>query len=100
MKLSQFFAKLMVRLFFILILAAGIGLWQDDDKLKHAGYINLYQWQIIYPLLLIGGFIGLLITVSIKKYKNAELNWLLVVNTLMLIIYAMAVYFKVSPPTP
>ena len=98
MKLSKFFAKLMVRLFFIMILAAGVGVWQGGDKLKHLGYINLFQWQMIYPLLLIGGFIGLLIAASIKKYNNIELNWLLVVNTLMLIIYAMAIFFKVSTP--
>jgi hypothetical protein len=96
MKLSKFFAKLMVRMFFILILAAGVGIWQGGDKLKHLGYINLLQWRMIFPALLIGGFIGLLLAASIKKYNNMELNWLLVVNTLMLIIYAMAIFMKVA----
>jgi hypothetical protein len=96
MKLSKFFAKLMVRMFFILILAAGVGIWQGSDKLKHLGYINLLQWRMIFPALLIGGFIGLLLAASIKKYNNMELNWLLVVNTLMLIIYAMAIFMKVA----
>ncbi|MFD1255686.1 hypothetical protein ACFQ3S_02655 [Mucilaginibacter terrae] len=98
MKLSKFFAKLMVRMFFILILAAGVGVWQGGDKLKHLGYINLFQWRMIFPALLISGFIGLLLTASIKKYNNMELNWLLVVNTLMLIIYAMAIFMKIAYP--
>jgi uncharacterized transporter YbjL len=96
MKLSKFFAKLMVRMFFILILAAGVGIWQGGDKLKHLGYINLLQWRMIFPALLISGFIALVIAASIKKYNNMELNWLLVVNTLMLIIYAMAIFMKVA----
>jgi hypothetical protein len=96
MKLSKFFAKLMVRIFFILILAAGVGVWQGGDKLKHLGYINLLQWRMIFPALLIGGFIALVLAASIKKYNNMELNWLLVVNTLMLIIYAMAIFMKVA----
>jgi hypothetical protein len=99
MKLSKFFAKLMTRLFFILILAAGVGVWQGGDRLKNLGYINLLQWRMIYPLLLICGFIGLVIAASIKKYNNVELNWLLVVNTLMLIIYGMAIFIRIAYPT-
>jgi hypothetical protein len=98
MKLSKFFAKLMVRLFFILILAAGLGIWQGGDKLKHLGYINLFQWRMIFPVLLIAGFVGFFITCSIKKFNNIELNWLLVVNTIMLIIYAMAIFIKIAYP--
>ena len=98
MKLSKFFAKLMVRLFFILILAAGVGVWQAGDKLKRMGTINLLQWRMIFPALLISGFIGFLLAASIKKYNNMELNWLLVVNSIMLIIYAMAIFMKIAYP--
>jgi cation transport ATPase len=102
MKTSKIIAKLLVRLVFILILIAAIWITQNNDKLKGLGYIKLNQWALIYPVLLIAGFIGFLIASAVKKYNNMELNLLLIVNTVMLIIYAMAVFFRISagPPTP
>jgi hypothetical protein len=42
-----------------------------------------------------GGFIGLLVTCTIKKYKVVDLNWLLVVNTLVLIAYVAAIFIRI-----
>jgi cation transport ATPase len=101
MKTSKIIAKLLVRLVFILILAAAVWLTQNNDKLKGLGYVQLNQWTIIYPVLLIAGFIGLLITASVKKYNSMDINLLLIVNTVMLLIYAMAVFFRIAyTPAP
>jgi hypothetical protein len=96
MKLSKFFAKLMLRLVFILLLAAAVGVTQNQGKLQQLGSINLLQWQLIFPVLLMAGFVGLLITCALKKFNVIDLNWLLVVNSLMLIIYGMAVFIKIA----
>lgn len=96
MKTSKIIAKLLVRLVFILILAAAVWLTQNNDKLKGLGYVQLNQWTIIYPVLLIAGFTGLLITAAVKKYNSMDINLLLIVNTVMLLIYAMAVFFRIA----
>jgi len=86
----------MVRLVFILLLAAGYFLIQSQGKLAGLGYINLYQWQLIFPLLLILGFMGLFIACAVKKFNVGDLNLLLIVNSVMLVIYGMAIFFRVS----
>jgi len=96
MKTSKIIAKLLVRLVFILILVAAVWITQNNDKLKGLGYIKLNDWTIIYPVLLIAGFIGFSIATAIKKYNSLDLNLLLIVNTVMLIIYAMAVFFRIA----
>ena len=98
MKTTKIIAKMLVRLVMILLLAAGVGVMQSEDKLKQLGYINLYQWRMIFPVLLMGGFIGLLIAAAVKKYNNPDLNLLLIVNTVMLIIYGMAIFFRIAYP--
>ncbi len=96
MKAIRYIARFMVRLFFIMLLAAGVALIQYKDKMQHLGYINLYQWQNIFPLLLMLSFVGLLITCTVKKFQYTDLNLLLIVNAVMLIIYGMAVFWRVS----
>lgn len=98
MKSIKVITKLMVRLFFILLLATGVLVMQSGDRLKQLGYIELWQWRMIFPVLLIGGFIGLLVASAYKKYENNDLNLLLIVNTVMLIIYGMAIFFRLSAP--
>ncbi|WP_345950955.1 MULTISPECIES: hypothetical protein [unclassified Mucilaginibacter] len=96
MKLSKFLAKLVIRLVFILLLAAGFGIMQNTGKLQQLGYINLLQWQLIFPVLLLGGFVGLMITAAVKKFNVQELNWLLVVNAVMVIAYGVAVFIQIN----
>jgi hypothetical protein len=96
MKTSQIAAKIVVRAFFILLLAAMIPYFQGGNaKLQNFNFVIVHKWTLIFPALLIGGFIGLLITCTIKKYRVADLNWLLVVNTLVLIAYVIAVFIRV-----
>jgi len=50
---------------------------------------------MIFPAILILGFISLLIICTLKKYQEADLNWLLVLNTLILIAYGIAIYIRI-----
>jgi len=96
MKTSKFLAKFMVRLVFILLLVAGFAIVQNSGKLQQLGSINLYQWRLVFPVILIGGFMGLSIATALKKYNQPDLNFLLIVNSVMLVIYGMAVFFQIS----
>ena len=96
MKASQIAAKTVVRIFLLLLLISTIPFLQGDNaKLQNFNFIIHQKWTLIFPVLLILGFIGLLITCTIKKYKVADLNWLLVVNTVVLMAYGIAVFIKV-----
>jgi quinol-cytochrome oxidoreductase complex cytochrome b subunit len=96
MKVNQFVTKIVLRVFFILLVAALVPFLQgDQNKLQHI-YLSFHHWwEMIFPVILIASFITLLVTCMVKKYKEPELNWLLVVNTLVLIVYGVAVFIRV-----
>ena len=97
MKASQIVTKIAVRLFFALMLIALVPpfLMGDKSKLQHIYLTFQHPWQMIFPGLLVFGFIGLLVICSIKKYKETDLNWLLVLNTVILTIYGIAIYIRI-----
>lgn len=96
MKTSQIAAKAVVRIFLLLLLLSTIPFLQGDNaKLQNFNFTIHHAWTLIFPAILILGFIGLLIACTIKKYKVADLNWLLVINTLVLMAYGIAVFIKV-----
>ena len=96
MKISQIAAKAAVRVFLLALLIATVPVLQGDNpKLEQYNFVIHQKWTLIFPSLLILGFIGLLITCTIKKYKAPDLNWLLVVNTLVLMAYGIAIFIRV-----
>jgi hypothetical protein len=96
MKISQIAAKAAVRVFLILLLASTLPfLMGNDSKLNNFNFIIRQKWTLVFPAILILGFIGLLVTCTIKKYKIPDLNWLLVVNTVVLMIYLAAIFIRV-----
>jgi len=96
MKASQIAAKAIVRIFFILLLIALVPFLQGEgNKLQHLYLVPQHVWMLAAPILLIIGFITLLVLCSIKKYSKADLNWLLVLNTVILLIYAATVYYRI-----
>jgi len=96
MKTSQIAAKAIVRVFLVLLVAATIPFLQSDNaKLQQFNFVIRQKWTLIFPSILILGFVGLLITCTIKKYKVPDLNWLLVVNTLVLMAYGVAIFIRV-----
>ncbi|GAB2983324.1 hypothetical protein GCM10027049_20530 [Mucilaginibacter puniceus] len=90
MKASQLAAKIVTRLFFILLIAALVPFFVGDNyKLKHLYLHTPNKWTLIAPILLMLGFIALFVICTVKKYKETDLNWLLVLNTVILIIYGI-----------
>jgi hypothetical protein len=99
MKASQIAAKVVVRLFLFLVLLALVPVFTGtsiDKQLQGIYVITNNKWILAYPILLILGFITLLIICTIKKYSKPDLNWLLVINTLMLIAYGITVIIRIS----
>jgi len=96
MKTSQIVAKVVVRLFFFLLLIALVPYFTGDNaKLQNFNFVIRHKWTLIFPAIILGGFISLLVLCTVKKYKEVDLNWLLVINTLVLIAYGMAICIKV-----
>jgi cytochrome bd-type quinol oxidase subunit 2 len=96
MKASQIAAKTLVRLFFILVLIAVFPFMEGDNhKLKDLYFTTHHTWIFVFPIILIVGFISLLIYCTIKKYKEMDMNWLLVLNTLILLAYGATLYIRV-----
>jgi len=96
MKISQIAAKAVVRVFLFMLLLATVPFLQGDNaKLQNFNFIIHQPWKLIFPILLIAGFVTLLITCTLKKYKAIDLNWLLVINTLVLIAYGVAIFIRV-----
>ena len=96
MKISQIAAKAAVRVFLILLLASTVPfIMGNDAKLNNFNFVVRHEWTLIFPAILILGFVGLLIACTIKKYKVIDLNWLLVVNTVVLMAYLVAIFIRV-----
>lgn len=96
MKASQLAVKIVTRLFFILLIVALVPFFVGDNyKLKHLYLHTPNKWTRAFPILLMLGFITLFVLCSIKKYKEADLNWLLVLNTVILIVYSVTLGFRI-----
>ncbi|HTE02308.1 MAG TPA: hypothetical protein VK668_23625 [Mucilaginibacter sp.] len=96
MKTSQIVAKAVTRLFILLLLLASIPLFQADSaKLHHIYFVGNNKWTLVFPGLLLAGFIGLFIYCSIKKFSIPDLNWVLVINTLVLMAYCATLYMRI-----
>jgi hypothetical protein len=97
MKVNRLVTRIVVRLFFLLLLIALVPpfFMGDQAKLQHIYLLFHYKWQMIFPAILILGFISLLIICAVKKYKEPDLNWLLVLNTVILMAYGVAIYIRV-----
>jgi uncharacterized membrane protein len=96
MKTSQIVAKAIVRLFFLLLLVATIPLFQgESSKLSQFYFVVHNKWILVFPCILVLGFIILFITCTVNKYKEVNLNWLLVVNTAVLLICSIVIYIRV-----
>jgi hypothetical protein len=96
MKTSQIVAKAVLRLFLLLVLiACFVFLHNDNAKLQQFNFVIVRKWTLIFPFILIAGFITLLINCVVNKYKKTDMNWLLVVNTVVLIAYLAAIVLRV-----
>ncbi|HTD39718.1 MAG TPA: hypothetical protein VK671_03790 [Mucilaginibacter sp.] len=96
MKTSGIVAKAVTRLFLLLLVLAVVPLFQtDSSKLQHLYIVSRSKWLFIFPVILIGGFVYFFIRCTIKKYSEPDSNWLLVINTLILMAYCATVFVRV-----
>ena len=97
MRASRLVTKIVVRAFFILLLVALVPVWYGDhNKLQNIYLTFRHPWEIAFPAILIVSFIFLLATCAIKRYAEPELNWLLVLNTCILLVYGIAIVIRIS----
>jgi hypothetical protein len=96
MRVSKFVTKIVLRIFIILLVAAAVPLFQgDQSKWQHIYLTFHYSWQLIFPVIIVISFLFLLIACGRKKFNEPEMNWLLVVNTVVLLAYVIAIFIKV-----
>jgi hypothetical protein len=96
MKSSRFAAKLVTRLFFLLLVLAVVPLFQaDGSKLHNLYFATKHWWILIFPVVLVGGFVTLFIGCTMQKYTKPDWNWLLVVATVVLMAYCATIYIQV-----
>jgi len=97
MKVSRLITKIIVRVFFVLVFFALVPIFMGDQhKFKNIYLTFHHKWEMIFPLILITCFITLLLTVAYRKFNDLELNWLLVLNTIILTIYGVAIFIRVA----
>jgi hypothetical protein len=96
LKASQIAAKVVVRLFFILLLISLVPFMQGDNhKLQNLYFTTHHKWIFVFPIILMVGFISLLVICTLKKYREMDLNWLLVLNTVIILVYSATLYIRV-----
>jgi 4-amino-4-deoxy-L-arabinose transferase-like glycosyltransferase len=97
MRISKLVTKIIIRAFFILLLIAAVPFFYgDQNKFQHIYFGFHHKWEIIFPAIILVSFFILIITCAIKKYNEPELNWLLVVNIIVLVAYGIAIFIRVS----
>jgi len=97
---SKIVARLAVRLFLILLFVSVAPFLVDSgasDRLEHTYLYVVNKWALIFPALLFLSFLGLLILTLKHKYSKVDLNWMLALNTALLIIYVVLLYVRVYP---
>ena len=96
MKTSGIVAKAVTRLFLLLLVLAVVPLFQADSaKLQHLYIVSKSKWLFVFPIILICGFVYFFVRCTIKKYTELDSNWLLVLNTLILMAYCATVFVRV-----
>ncbi len=96
MKTSSIIAKTVSRLFLLFILLTIIFLFQgDSSKLQHLYIVTKSRWLFVFPVILIGGFVFFFIRCTIKKYTEPDSNWLLIINTLVLMAYCATLFIRI-----
>jgi hypothetical protein len=97
MRVSKLVTKIVVRAFFILLLVAAVPFFYGDrTKYQHIYFAFKHKWEIIFPAVIILSFLTLFVTTAVKKYNDLELNYLLVVNIVVLVAYGIAIFIRIS----
>ena len=95
--ISQIAAKASARLFMLLLALAIVPLWLDPEITQRLETTYLYipnKWFLLFPALLLIGFLVLYMYAASKKFKHPDFNWLLTLNSAILIIYLVLLYTR------
>ena len=98
--ISQFAAKLLVRLFILLLLFAFAPVVLEQEASRSYNETVVYienKWALVFPGLLFLSFLVLLVLTLRYKYQKTDLNWMLSLNTGLLIVYVTLVYVRLYP---
>lgn len=99
-KISKTAAKTAIRIF-IIILFMGILPFvagQDQpwgEKLANAHLVITNKWTLVFPAILFVGFLTLTILCLKNKYSQTDINWLLVLNAVILVTYLVLLYSRI-----
>jgi hypothetical protein len=99
-KISRIAAKTAIRVFIIILffgllpLISGQGQpW--DQRLANAHLVVTNKWMLAFPALLFAGFLTLTILCLKNKYRLTDINWLLVLNAIILVAYLVMLYSRI-----
>lgn len=96
MKTSAIVAKSVSRLFILLLIFAIVALLRvDSGKLQHIYFTGGSKWTFLFPGILVLGFITLFIYSTVTKYRRTDWNWVLVLNTVILMAYCVTIFLRV-----
>lgn len=97
---SKFISKLLVRLFMLILAAAIAPMFVDKQIAARMETTYVYienKWVFIFPLILFLSFLTLLVLTGRAKHEKTDLNWMLLLNTLLLIIYVVMLFVRLFP---
>ncbi len=98
--ISKFVAKLLVRLFMLVLAFAFAPAILENKTVRPLSETVVYiqnKWAFIFPGILFLSFLTLLILTLRQKYQKADLNWMLSLNTGLLIAYVIMLYARLFP---
>jgi len=98
--ISKFTVKLLIRLFMLLLLVAFAPFFLEQKTVGPLSQTFLYienKWAFIFPGLLFLSFLTLLVLTLRHRYQKTDLNWMLSLNTALLIVYVILLYAKLYP---
>ncbi|GGG83654.1 hypothetical protein GCM10007415_15910 [Parapedobacter pyrenivorans] len=98
--ISKFAAKTLVRLFMLLLLFAFAPVILEKETVGPLSQTFVYiknKWALLFPGLLFASFLTLLILTLRHKYQKTDLNWMLSLNSALLIIYLIMLYSRIYP---
>lgn len=98
--ISKFTVKLLIRLFFLMLLFAFAPFVLEKETKVPLEQTYLYitnKWAFIFPGLLFLSFLTLLIITLKQNYQKTDLNWMLSLNTVLLLVYLIMLYSRLYP---
>jgi sterol desaturase/sphingolipid hydroxylase (fatty acid hydroxylase superfamily) len=99
-KISKTAAKTAIRIFIIILFMGILPLVSGqnqpwDQRLADAHLVITNKWTLVFPAVLFLGFLSLTILCMKNKYSQPDVNWLLVLNAVILITYLVMLYSRI-----